>query len=158
MEMDFLTLARAAHVLAVVVWIGGVAFVTLVLLPALKSTEPAARMAMFEQLERRFGGQAKVAVLVAGVSGFYMTHELQAWDRFLDTRFWWMHAMLAIWLVFTLVLFVAEPLFLHAWFHRTAAKEPERSFGLLQRMHGVLLTMSLGTVAAAVLGAHGALP
>lgn len=156
--MDGVTLARAVHVLAVVLWIGGVAFVTLVLLPALRAMEPAARIALFERLERRFGGQEKISVLVAGLSGFFMTHELAAWDRFLDVRFWWMHAMLAIWLLFAFVLFVAEPLFLHEWFRRAAERDPERSFSLLQAMHHVLLAASLLTVAAAVLGSHGALP
>lgn len=156
--MDSFTLARAAHVLAIVLWIGGVAFVTLVLLPSLKEVEPTARMAMFERLERRFGGQAKFSVLLAGLSGFYMTHLLQAWDRFADMRFWWMHAMAAVWLLFAIVLFIAEPLFLHAWFHRSAENDPENTFSLLQRMHTVLLMASLITVAAAVLGAHGALP
>jgi uncharacterized membrane protein len=33
--MDDITLARAVHVLAVVHWMGGVAFVTLVILPAI---------------------------------------------------------------------------------------------------------------------------
>jgi hypothetical protein len=28
---------------------------------------------------------------------------------------WWMHAMIAVWLLFTVVLFVAEPLILHRW-------------------------------------------
>lgn len=156
--MDGISLARAAHVLAVVVWIGGVAFVTLVLLPALQATEPAARMAVFERLERRFGGYAKLAILIAGASGFYMTHELQAWDRFLDLNFWWMHAMVSVWLVFALVLFVAEPLFLHDWFHRYAERNADQGFRLLQAMHTVLLAVSMVTVAAAVLGAHGELP
>jgi uncharacterized membrane protein len=34
--MDDVTLARAIHVLAVVLWIGGVALVTTVLLPAVR--------------------------------------------------------------------------------------------------------------------------
>ncbi len=155
--MDDLAIARAAHILAIVYWIGGVAFVTTVLLPALRQTAPAARLAAFERLERRFGALAKIAVLVAGISGLYLTNGLAAWDRFLDVRFWWMHAMVAVWTVFAVVLFVAEPLFLHSWFHRFSETEPDRSFALLQRMHYVLLAVSLVTVAAAVLGAHGVL-
>lgn len=152
--MDGLTLARAAHVLAIVVWIGGVTFVTLVLLPALREQVPAQRLAMFEMLERRFGRQAKIAVVVAGASGFYMTHELGAWGRFLDPSFWWMHVMLVIWLIFTIVLFVAEPLVLHDWFHRRALHDPDGTFRVIQRLHYVLMTASLVTAAAAVLGAH----
>lgn len=156
--MDALTLARAAHVLAIVFWIGGVTFVTLVLLPSLRAQTAEHRLAMFETLERRFGLQAKIAVLVAGASGFYMTHELGAWSRFLDPSFWWMHAMLAIWLIFAIVLFVAEPLVLHDWFHRRAKRDPDGTFCLVQRLHYVLMTASLATIAAAVLGAHGGLP
>lgn len=34
--MDGITIARAIHVLAVLLWIGGVAFVTLVLMPSIR--------------------------------------------------------------------------------------------------------------------------
>ena len=155
--MDIITLSRAAHVLAIVFWIGGVAFVTLVLLPALREEPPHLRVEMFERLERRFGRQAKIAVLVAGASGFYMTHALGGWGRFLEPSFWWMHAMLIIWLAFTVVLFVLEPLVLHDWFHRQAAIDPEKTFGRIERLHRLLLSASLIAVAAAVLGAHGML-
>lgn len=156
--MDDLTIARALHVLAVVHWIGGVSLVTLVLLPGLiGSVAPADRLGLFETLESRFGRQARIATLVAGLSGFYMTHKLGAWDRFLDPAYWWMHAMLVVWLIFTVVLFIAEPLFLHRWFHTRALREPEGTFQLVQRLHRGLLTLSAIAVGAAVLGAHGAL-
>jgi hypothetical protein len=119
---------------------------------------PAAeRLALFERIEGRFAFQARISTLVAGVSGFWMTHRLAAWERFADPRFWWMHAMVAIWLIFTVVLFVAEPLFLHRWFHARAARDPEGTFQLVLRLHRILLALSLVTVAAGVLGAHGAL-
>ncbi len=123
--MDDLTIARALHVLSIVHWIGGVALVTLVILPGLtRSVEAAQRLSLFETMERRFGGQARLSTLVAGASGFYMTHRLDGWDRFADPAFWWMHAMVLIWAVFTFVLFVAEPLFLHRWFQARAARDP----------------------------------
>jgi hypothetical protein len=68
-----------------------------------------------------------------------------------------MHAMVAVWAIFTLVLYVAEPLFLHRWFHERASRDPEGTFRLVQRMHLLLLTVSLVTVGASVLGAHGAI-
>ena len=40
--MDDFVLARVIHVLSVVLWIGGVAFVTLVLLPGMKTVQPLA--------------------------------------------------------------------------------------------------------------------
>lgn len=157
--LDPLALARALHVLAIVHWIGGVAMVTLVLLPGLIQSVPAAeRLALFERIEGRFAFQARISTLVAGVSGFYMTNALDAWDRFTDPALWWMHAMVAAWAIFTIVLFIAEPLFLHRWFHDRATRDPEGTFWLVWRLHVVLLSVSLVTVGGAVLGSHGALP
>ncbi len=156
--MDDLTIARALHVIAVVHWIGGVAMVTAVILPAVARIEAGERrLKLFEAIEGRFSAQAKVSVTLAGLSGFYMTHRLAAWDRFLDPGFWWMHAMALVWAVFTVVLFVAEPLFLDAWFHRRASRDPDGTFAIAQRAHWILLSVSAVTVGAAVLGAHGVL-
>ncbi len=156
--MDDLNIARALHVLAIVHWIGGVSFVTLVLLPGVRKLAVAEdRARLFEQVESAFSWQAKISVTLAGLTGFYMTHRLDAWYRFLDPGFWWMHAMVAVWLVFTLVLFVFEPLILHRWFAERAERAPEATMAFVWRGHLILLTLSLVTVLAAVLGAHGAL-
>lgn len=156
--MEDVTLARTLHVAAIVHWIGGVSFVTLVLLPGVRRmVAPQDRAKLFEQVEGAFSWQAKISVTLAGLTGFYMTHRLAAWDRFLDPGSWWMHAMVAIWLIFTLVLFVFEPLFLHRWFEDRARRDPEGSMALVWRGHMMLLAVSLITVCAAVLGAHGML-
>ncbi|MBL28236.1 MAG: hypothetical protein CMM50_11895 [Rhodospirillaceae bacterium] len=156
--MDDITIARALHVLAVVHWIGGVTLVTLVILPAIpRMAEPAGRLPLFEAIEGRFSSQARLSVTLAGLTGFYMTHRLGAWDRFADPGFWWMHAMVLVWAVFTGMLFVAEPLFLHAWVRRRADRDPVGAFTFIRWAHAALLTVSLLTVGAAVLGAHGML-
>lgn len=156
--MDDLTLARALHVVAVVHWIGGVSMVTLVLLPSLAHHQPASnRLALFERIEGRFANQARLSTLLAGISGFYMADVMTAWNRFLDPAYWWMHAMVLVWALFTAMLFVAEPLWLHRWFHQRASRDPDGTFRLVLRLHRVLLSVSVVTVAAAVLGAHGAL-
>ena len=56
--MEGLVAARVLHVLGVVVWIGGVALVTTVLLPATKRIKtPAERVEFFESMERGFALQ-----------------------------------------------------------------------------------------------------
>jgi uncharacterized membrane protein len=156
--MDDLAIARALHVLAVVHWIGGVAMVTWVILPAVRDLDTALDpIELFERVEGRFSLQAKISTLLAGATGFYLTDRLFLWDSFLEPAFWWMHAMVAVWLVFTFVLFVAEPLFLHRWFRSRAAQDPRGTIRLVLRLHRVLLAASLVTVGAAVLGAHGGL-
>ncbi len=50
-DFDLFVLARSVHILAVVLWIGGVAFITTVLLPALKKpTSSEQGIDLFEQL------------------------------------------------------------------------------------------------------------
>ena len=69
--------------------------------------------------------------------------------------YWWMHLMTLIWLLFTLILFVLEPLYLHRWFHAMAVADTGRAFAIIHRMHVVLLVVSLITVLGTVAGAHG---
>ena len=154
--MDKLAIARALHVLAVVLWIGGVGFVTTVLLPAVRRLKtPAERVVFFDAIERRFAWQARATTLLAGLTGFYMTTRLDLWSRFQSAAYWWMHAMIAVWLLFTIMLFVAEPLVLHRWFQKRAMSDPGGTFALIERMHRVLLAVSLITVLGAVAGSHG---
>ena len=156
--MDDVTLARALHVLLVVLWIGGVAFVTTVFLPAVRDFQaPAERVVFFETAERRFGKQARVTTALTGLSGLYMVVRLDLWDRFLSVGYWWMHAMVAVWLLFTLMLFVAEPLFLDRWLLARAKARPEATFRFIERLHWILLALSLITLIGAVFGSHGVL-
>lgn len=154
--MEDYFLARVLHVVGVVLWIGGVAFVTAVLLPAVRRLrEPAGRVAFFERVEAGFARQARVTTLMTGLSGFYLVHRLNAWERFADPHYWWMHAMVLVWGVFTLMLFVLEPLWLHRRFLARAQQDPEGAFRIIVRMHWVLLLASLITVGAAAAGSHG---
>jgi uncharacterized membrane protein len=60
--MDDVTVARALHVLTVVLWIGGMGLVTTTFLPELRRMPDAAqRLAVFEAVKRRFGRQAKAS-------------------------------------------------------------------------------------------------
>jgi len=154
--MDDVAIARALHVLFVVIWIGGVAMVTMVVLPAVRRGDIGPnRLQAFEAIERRFGWHARSATVIVGLTGFYMTDRLDLWGRFRSGEFWWMHAMVGVWLLFTLILFVAEPLILHKWFLARAIASPEAAFALLQRAHWLLLALSLITILGAVAGSQG---
>ena len=154
--MDASIAARALHVLGVVLWIGGVAFVTTVLLPAVRRLKaPEERVEFFETLERRFAWQARGTTLLVGATGLHLVGAWDLWSRFQSASYWWMHAMVAVWVIFTLMLFVAEPLFLHRWFLERARRDPEGTFRRIERMHWVLLAISVVPVLAAVAGAHG---
>ncbi|MFD1079875.1 hypothetical protein, partial [Longispora fulva] len=67
--MEYLTLARTIHVLAVVLWIGGVAMVTTVIIPAVKKLKSKEeQIDTFERLEGRFSIQAKITTLLTAIT------------------------------------------------------------------------------------------
>ena len=151
-----LAIARALHVLAVVIWAGGLSMATTVALPAVRAGQLGAdRLAAFSKFQSRFVWQARTAIAILGLSGLYMVARLDLWGRFTSPQFLWMHAMVGLWALFALVRFVAEPLFLHRLFARWASREPGRAFAALQRGHWVLLILTLMTILAAVAGSQG---
>jgi uncharacterized membrane protein len=157
-DFTYFGIARALHVVGVVLWIGGVAFVTTTLIPSLrKRADEKERLKLFEQLEGKFAFQARIVTLITGLTGFYMLNFMNAWDRYQQPQYWWIHLMTLVWLIFTLVLFVLEPLVLHRKFREMAARDSDRAFKRLYRMHTLLLTLSLITVFGSVAGAHGLL-
>ncbi len=154
--LDDAAIARALHVFGVVLWIGGVGFVTTVLLPAVRRIkDPGERVAFFASVEGRFAWQARGTTLLVGASGLYLVHVWDLWDRFTQLEYWWLPAMVLVWAVFSVLLFVAEPLFLHRWFLARATTKPMETFRLIQRLHWVLLAISLVTVLGATVGSHG---
>ena len=154
--MDDIVAARALHVLAVVIWIGGVSMATTSVLPAVRRGDLGPNWPLaFQAIERRFVWQARTAVIVAGLTGFYMTWRLDLWDRFRVPMFWWMHAMVCLWLLFSFILFIAEPFILHRRFSRWATARPEAAFAWLHRGHWVLLILSVITILGAVAGSQG---
>ena len=153
--IDWGSLARAIHILSVVVWIGGVWLVTTALLPSMKRKPPEQWMRDFDEVEQRFAPQARIAVLLVLLSGLYMLYAYDLWDRFANPRFWWMHLMVAVWLLFAVLLFVLEPLAVHRVVDRRASTAPEATLKLMLRFHSIILALALLAIFAAVGGAHG---
>ena len=154
--MDDVTIARALHVLAIVLWIGGVGLITTVLLPVLRRLpDPAQRIAVFEAIEGRFGRRVRLSILVAGLSGLYMLVRMDAWDQFGSLSYWWMHAMVLVWLLFATMIFVLEPLVLHRRFGECARQNPDATFRTIHDFHIIVLALSLLTILGAVAGSRG---
>lgn len=153
--MDDVTLARALHVLAVIHWIGGVAFITFIILPlATSRANGKEAIDLFKSVEQKFSAQVRISIPIVGATGLWMTYRMDLWSRFSDPHFWWMDAMLGLWLVFMFIVFVAEPL-LHG---RLEAKARVTPFVFLRNMflmHLVLLALAAATAFGAVAGAHG---
>jgi uncharacterized membrane protein len=153
--IDDIELARVIHVLCIVHWIGGVAFVTLVALPVARAASEAREgWELFARLERRFSAQVRISIPLAGASGLWMSYRLDLWYRFSVPSFWWMGAMAALWALFLFVVFVVEPL-IGGRLEAEAARNPRAVLARLARGHLALLALAVVTVFGAVAGSHG---
>ena len=154
--MNEFVLARVVHVLCVILWIGGLAMVTTILLPVTMSMPSEEKKAeFFKRFKKRFAAQARYTTLFTGLSGFYMVHILDAWSRFTELRYWWMHSMVIIWLLFMFMLYVMEPRILHSKIKKQTQQNSNTVFIAMQRTHWILLLFSLITVIGATAGSHG---
>lgn len=146
---------RALHVFAIVVWIGGMWMVTTVILPAVRRHdlgEDALRA--FEAVERRFVRQARAAVAVIGLSGFYLLTRLHLWEALRSGNYWWLSWMVGLWVLFVAILFVAEPLVLKSRFDTWAIRHPDAALAWLRGGHWLLLVLSLITIFGAITGSQ----
>ena len=158
MSVDVLVLARVVHVIGLVHWIGGVAVVTTIVLPrALKLPDAREALVAFEAFERPFASQARVSILLVGLSGLYMVAALDAWDRFRAASFWWLHLMVGVWALFAVMVFIAEPLFIHRHFCDYALQNKQRAFAVAIALHALALGIATLAICAGVIGAHGGL-
>jgi uncharacterized membrane protein len=155
-QYHWFVIARVLHVLAIVVWIGGIGAVTTVMFPIMRRLDSAEQKAwMFEQIERNFRPQARIAWLVVGLSGLYMLASLGAWARFVEPHYWWMHAMVGLWVLFGLLLFVIEPLVVGPRIRCSFTCKPQQTIARMQALHVALLALSLLVIAAVVGGVYG---
>lgn len=152
---DWGVVARAVHVLAVVVWIGGVWMVAIVLLPALRDKPAEIWLKEFEALESRFAPQARIAVLLVLLSGLYMLYTYDLWAQLGADGGWWMHLMVGVWVIFAAILFVLEPFVIGPFIRRVAASSPRATLTAFIWLHRILLVLSLAAIFGAVGGSHG---
>jgi hypothetical protein len=90
----------------------------------------------FQVIERRLVWEARVAIIIVGATGLYMIAQADLWDRFRSADYWWMHAMVGVWTIFAISLFVVEPLFLDRRQIRWANERPDAALRTWQRCIG----------------------
>ena len=153
--IDDIEIVRALHVVFVAHWIGGVAFVTLLALPLAQSYADAGKgWALFEAIESRFAAQVRFSIPLAGATGLWMAWRLNLWGLFAEPAGLVDGAMVLLWALFMLIVFVIEPL-AHKRLAEMAARDPEALLIRLLRVHRFLLAAGIVTIFGAVAGAHG---
>ncbi len=109
---------------------------------------------LFAAVERRFAAQVRISIPLVGATGLWMAYRMNAWDRFIDPAYWWMSAMLGLWLFFMLLIFVLETL-LHGRFESRARSDAGSALRRVSYLHALLLSLAAITAFGAVAGAHG---
>ncbi len=152
--MNEYTIARAIHIVSVIIWIGGVAMVALVLIPFFrKKTDGENPFALFNRIKRKFMAQARIVTLLAGGTGFYLINFQNGWSRYLSLDTWWTNTMTLVWALYSLMLYVVDPLIADKKMEELAAKNPTPEeylpvFGYIQRWHMLILGLSLISILA----------
>jgi uncharacterized membrane protein len=141
-------IAVTLHIMSVVVWIGGVTFVTLITFPMILRMDKSLEMVMmFQGTEHRFVKIAKTMVILAGLSGFYLLYE-----KGLSTA---VIIMIVIWAVYASLIFGLEKiLFAKLFGNPEDQKDMKQVFKILQIFHWVVLGLSFFAIAAGVYEAH----
>lgn len=142
-------IALIIHVTSVVIWIGGVAFVTMITFPMIQRADNSLeQVMMFQGVEHRFSKIAKVLVILTGLTGLYLIYE-----KGLSFGVW---VMIILWTVYAALLFGLEKLIFKKLFSQQGGQQydTKRVFTMLQTFHWIVLLVSFFAIAAGIWTAH----
>jgi uncharacterized membrane protein len=145
----------AIHVLAVVIWIGGVAFVTIIVFPMITRMEGSfEKMIFFQGIEHRFAKVAKISVAVVGITGVWMLRLTGEWKTLLSAAGIGPTLMVIVWTLYVLVLLFEARLF-KVLFGGEAQQNTSKVFFRLSIFHWVVLGLSLLAIGVGVWAGNG---
>ena len=154
------TVMLIIHVLAVILWIGGLAFVTILIFPSLyKMQEALQKVLFFQRIEHRFAPLARIYSATVGITGIVMLVHT-GWYKLLFTgEGLFLTIMFLIWVFWIVMLFGLEPLVIKKMLESMAKSgdkmEIDSVFKRMNVMHWVLLFVSMVAAASGIMFAHG---
>lgn len=150
-----LPLLVAIHVLAVVIWIGGVAFVTIIVFPMITRMEDSfEKMIFFQGIEHRFAKVAKISVAVVGITGIWMLQLTEEWKTLFSAAGIGPTLMVILWTLYVLLLLFEDRLF-RVLFGGKAQQNTSKVFFRLSIFHWLVLGLSLLVIGVGVWTSHG---
>jgi uncharacterized membrane protein len=157
------------HIISIVIWIGGVAFVTMITFPMIqRAGNSLEQVMMFQGVEHRFSKIAKIMVILVGLSGLYLIYEKYGFNfKELGFGVW---IMIIVWVFYASLLFGLEKIIFKKMFSTPSrnqvvptGEQPDlpteqagtkKIFNKLQRFHWVVLALSFLAIAAGIWTAH----
>lgn len=153
-------LMHIIHLLTVIIWIGGLAFVTIIILPmAINTKDSLQKVLTFQRVEHRFAKLARIYNVVTGVSGFIMLY-LSGWHKMLFTRQGIpLTFMTMTWVFWFVMLWGLEPIVIKKMLDKMLKSGEKMDidgvFLKMNRLHWFMVALSLAAAAAGALTAHG---
>jgi uncharacterized membrane protein len=156
MEMDtILKISAALHVMGVVIWIGGVAFVTIILFPMIQGMEdPFEKALLFQRVEHRFAKVARLMILVVGITGLYNLHQKGLYLLLPSRAGLWLDLMIGVFVAYALLIFGLEKALFKRIFKDIKRMDADQVFFRMSAFHWVVLVLSLLAVGAGVIGTY----
>jgi uncharacterized membrane protein len=137
------------HVLSVVIWIGGVAFVTSIVFPVLTHMEDSmAKVTFFMGFEKRFQILAKIFLVIVGATGILLFWERGAFASLTGDEPALLGYKVFVWLTYAILLFGGEKRLMETLVPQKTP--PEKAFRRLSIFHWVVLILSLIAVVAGI--------
>lgn len=148
-------LLTAVHVLSIVLWIGGVAFVTIIIFPLIQKMDSSfEQVMMFQRVEHRFARHVRYYLAVSGVTGLWMLYLAGSWNAIFSLRGLGITLMLFAWTFYLLVLIFEKRIFKKI-FGKPAEFDSKKVFRALGLFHWVILALSFAAIFAGVWQGHG---
>lgn len=146
----FLAILLILHIICVIVWIGGVTFVTTVIFPVMYMTEGSLEKAlMFQRVEHRFSGMVKWLIAIVGITGFWMLSAKYGFGILAQTRGIGIAMMIFAWALYTTVLLSERKIFGRI-FADPEKIDMDHALRLINVMHWSLVMISYSAVAGGV--------
>lgn len=150
-------LLTALHVVLVVLWIGGVAFVTVIIFPMLQTMEDSfEKVFLFQRIENKFARQARFYAWTTGITGVILLYLTDQFRILFTMRGLAITIMLLAWLIYIFILTFEKKIF-KALYSQTEKLDISKIFLRLNVFHWFILGLSLLAVFTGVFSGHGGL-
>ncbi len=151
----FLTVLLIIHVIAVIIWIGGVTFVTTVIFPMMYTTEGSLEKALlFQRVEHRFATIVRWLIALTGVTGLWILYAKYGFGILATSRGIGIVIMLFAWAFYATVLLLERKIFARI-FADPETIDMDQALRMINVLHWVLLLVSYAAVAVGVWFGHG---
>lgn len=154
-ELDMLVpVITAMHVVTVLLWIGGVSFVTIIIFPMLvRMGDSLEKVLMFQSVENVFVRLARYYVVVVGITGFLLLYLTDQFSKLFTMETLGITFMLIVWGLYSFILLFERKIFAKL-FADSKKYDPDKIMVRLSRGHWVILALSLAAVFMGVLVNH----